>query len=89
MDEQKGERSDGVAAIGTEKDEERTNEEDEKAVKGTCKGLSKRIRNMPQQIRAVHAQREKEKGNEVCKISVLHSRVVNNRDKKTVETRCS
>uniref|UniRef100_A0A158RA96 TPR_REGION domain-containing protein n=1 Tax=Taenia asiatica TaxID=60517 RepID=A0A158RA96_TAEAS len=64
MDEQNGERDDKVAATGTEGGEERNNDEDEKALKSICRDLSKRICNMPQQIRAVHAQREKEKGNE-------------------------
>ena len=35
------------------------------SVKPTCKGLRERASTMPQYIRAVHAQREKEKGNEV------------------------
>ncbi|KAL5102886.1 Sperm-associated antigen 1 [Taenia crassiceps] len=64
LDEQNDERSDRVAATCTEGGKERNTDEDEKGIKSICKGLSKRIRNMPQQIRAVHAQREKEKGNE-------------------------
>uniref|UniRef100_A0A915EX60 RNA-polymerase II-associated protein 3-like C-terminal domain-containing protein n=1 Tax=Echinococcus canadensis TaxID=519352 RepID=A0A915EX60_9CEST len=64
MDERDEEKSNEIAAVGAEKGEERKNNDNEKAVKSVCRDLSKRIHNMPRQIRVVHAQREKEKGNE-------------------------
>ncbi|VDM27234.1 unnamed protein product [Hydatigera taeniaeformis] len=66
MEEQNGEGGDKTGVSGTEGGVDEHNDGAENTVKSMCRELSKRIYNMPQQIRAVHAQREKEKGNEVC-----------------------
>lgn len=63
MDENKGDMSSGdFKNIEVAKPSEEMNSD---VVKSGCAGLRERVRNMPHHIRAVNAQREKEKGNEV------------------------
>ena len=42
----------------------------DESLRPTCKGLRERANLMPRHIRSVHAQREKEKGNEVSWMSI-------------------